>query len=138
MKKILLVLLSILIVGCDPSVFQCGNNLALKLTITDKEAQDTYWKVSGIAVNEYMMYSTPLRWYIEAGFDTSSIPSWQVAYNDCVGFEEIHFELNLEPDDTLYWEMYHYNDDIIESDYPDFRIRRLQAQRVSSATELYD
>ena len=130
----LLILLAFLITGCDDSIFSEDANHHpsrldyINLTITEKEAQDTYWRISGTAIN-IGDYSTPTPWYIVASFDTNSVYT-----PDYVGSETIISYTSLIPEDTLYWELYHYNDNIIESNYSDFNIEILKAFEYSWST----
>ena len=140
MRKILLALLTILIVGCDDFNDGCVGTFQLNdyisLTITEKETQDTYWKIGGIAINEGE-YSTPDLWYIQATFLADSMVSayWDYDLDSLIwGMQEDYstykfkeYNTPLEPGDTLYWELYNYNNNI--SDYPDieFEIGVLEA-----------
>ena len=127
MKKMLLLLSMILATGCifDVDYTTVKVNISIvNLTITEKEAYNTYWKVSGIAVNESNYgNATPTPWYIEASFDTTNSNTTP----PYLGTETKTINTSLEPGDTLYWELFHYNNNLIESDYPDFVIKNLHA-----------
>jgi len=128
MKKLLLIVL--LIVGCDETwehiLFGPSNDAyCINLTITEKEASNTFWKVSGMAINEgwnnYYSY-----WKLKAYFDTTNsntTSSYLGTEIDTIYANKKKFGRG----DTLYWELYHYNDNIIESDYPDFVVKNLNA-----------
>ena len=125
MKKMLLLLSMILATGCILDVdytTEKVNISIVNLTITEKEAYNTYWKISGTTIN-MGNYSTPTPWYIEASFDTTNSNTT----SPYLGTETNTIDTSLEPGDTLYWELYHYNNNLIESNYPDFEIKNLHA-----------
>ena len=127
MKKLLLLLSIVLTTGCildlDYTIKKIGRGVSANLTITEKEAYNTYWKVSGIAVNEGNWSNDPISapWYIEASFDTTTTDTTYL------GIETKTINTSLGLGDTLYWEVYHYNNNLIESDYPDFAVKNLHA-----------
>ena len=122
MKKILIILSILLTVGCfdiigSNNVFELDN---INLTITEMEAENYRWKVSGTVVNTGD--TTILApWYIEAMFYSDS------TFTTTFGGDNDRMNFNLEPGVTSYWYLTHSSDAVIEADYPNFTIKDLRA-----------
>ena len=122
MNKILLILSILLIVGCFDII---GSNNVIELddvtlTVTEMEAYNNHWKVSGTAVNTSdATISAP--WYVEAMFYLDS------TYTITVGGDNDRMNFNLEPGVTTYWTLTHSTNDVVEFEYPNFAIKDLRA-----------
>ena len=122
MKKLLLTLSLILITGCydiigSNNVFELNN---VKLTVTELEATNYRWKVTGTIVNTGD--STILApWYIEAMFYSDS------TFTTTFGGDSDRMNFNLEPGVTSYWSLTHSSEAVVEADYPNFAIKDLRA-----------
>ena len=122
MKKILTILTLLLTVGCFDIIG--SNNVSeldnVNLTVTEMEAQNSRWKVSGTVVNTGD--STILApWYIEAMFYSDS------TFTTTFGGDNDRMNFNLEPGVTSYWSLTHSSDAVVEADYPNFAIKDLRA-----------
>ena len=122
MKKILTILSILLTVGCydiigSNNVFELNN---VNLTVTEMEATNTRWKVSGTAVNTGdTTISAP--WYIEAMFYSDS------TYTTTFGGDSDRMNFPLEPGVISYWTLTHSSDAVVEANYPNFTIKDLRA-----------
>ena len=122
MRTILTTLTLLLTVGCfdiigSNNVFELDN---VNLTVTEMEAQNHHWKVSGTATNTGD--STILApWYIEAMFYSDS------TFTTTFGGDNKRMNHPLEPGVTAYWYLTHRSEAVIESDYPNFTIKDLRA-----------
>ena len=122
MKKILTILTLLLTVGCfdiigSNNVFELDN---VNLTVTEMEAQNSRWKVSGTIVNNGdSIIEAP--WYIEAMFYSDS------TFTTTFGGDNDRMNFNLEPGVTSYWSLTHSSEAVIEADYPNFKIKDLRA-----------
>ena len=122
MKKILTILSILLTVGCydiigSNNVFEHNN---VNLTVTEMEATNTRWKVSGTVVNTGD--TTILApWYIEAMFYSDS------TYTTTFGGDNDRMNFPLESGVTSYWSLTHSSDVVVEADYPNFAIKDLRA-----------
>ena len=122
MKKILIILSILLTVGCfdiigSNNVFELDN---INLTITEMEAENYRWKVSGTVVNTGD--TTILApWYIEAMFYSDS------TFTTTFGGDNDRMNFNLEPGVTSYWSLTHSSEAVVESNYPNFTIKDLRA-----------
>ena len=121
-KLILLTLLLLLATGCpgiigSNNVFELNN---VNLTVTEMEATNNRWKVSGTVVNTGD--TTILApWYIEAMFYSySTFTTTFCGDNDRMNF-------NLEAGVTSYWHLTHSSEAVVEADYPNFAIKDLRA-----------
>ena len=122
MRTILTALTLLLIVGCfdiigSNNVFELDN---VNLTVTEMEAQNSRWKVSGTVVNTGD--STILApWYIEAMFYSDS------TFTTTFGGDNDRMNFNLEAGVTSYWHLTHSSEAVVEADYPNFAIKDLRA-----------
>ena len=122
MKKILTILSILLTVGCfdiigSNNVFELDN---INLTVTEMEAENYRWKVSGTVVNTGD--STILApWYIEAMFYSDS------TFTTTFGGDNDIMNFNLESGVTSYWSLTHSSEAVLESDYPNFTIKDMRA-----------
>ena len=122
MRTILTSLTLLLTVGCfdiigSNNVFELDN---VNLTVTEMEAQNNRWKVSGTVVNTGD--STILApWYIEAMFYSDS------TFTTTFGGDNDRINFNLESGVTSYWSLTHSSENVIEADYPNFTIKDLRA-----------
>ena len=122
MRTILTALTLLLTVGCfdiigSNNVFELDN---VNLTVTEMEAQNYRWKVSGTVVNTGD--STILApWYIEAMFYSDS------TFTTTFGGDNDRINFNLESGVTSYWSLTHSSENVIEADYPNFTIKDLRA-----------
>ena len=122
MRTILTALTLLLTVGCfdiigSNNVFELDN---VNLTVTEMEAQNYRWKVSGTVVNTGD--STILApWYIEAMFYSDS------TFTTTFGGDNDRMNFNLEAGVTSYWNLTHSSDAVVEADYPNFTIKDLRA-----------
>ena len=122
MRKILLTLSLLLATGCydiigSNDVFELDN---VTLTVTEMEAQNYRWKVSGTVVNNGdSTISAP--WYIEAMFYSDS------TFTETFGGDNDRMNFPLEPGVTSYWTLTHSSDAVVEANYPNFAIKDLRA-----------
>ena len=122
MKKILTILLILLTVGCfdiigSNNVFELDN---INLTVTEMEATNYRWKVTGTVVNTGD--TTILApWYIEAMFYSDS------TYTTTFGGDSDRMNFYLESGVTSYWSLTHSSDAVVEAEYPNFAIKDLRA-----------
>ena len=130
MKKILLTLSLLLTIGCfdiigSNDVFELND---VNLTVTEMEvvykmgicSADPYWKVSGTAVNvSDTIILAP--WYIEAMFYSDS------TFSETFGGNDIRMNFSLEPGVISYWTLIHRSESVIETSYPNFKIKDLRA-----------
>ena len=122
MRTILTALTLLLTVGCFDIIG--SNNVSeldnVNLTVTEMEAQNYRWKVSGTVVNTGD--STILApWYIEAMFYSDS------TFTTTFGGDNDRMNFNLEAGVTSYWNLTHSSENVIEADYPNFAIKDLRA-----------
>ena len=121
-KLILLTLLLLLATGCrgiigSNNVFELNN---VNLTVTEMEATNYRWEVSGTVVNTGD--TTILApWYIEAMFYSDS------AFTTTFGGDDDRMNFPLESGVTSYWTLTHSSDAVIEADYPNFAIKDFRA-----------
>ena len=121
MKKIVSMLLLLLSTGCfdiigSNNVFELNS---VNLTVTEMEATNTRWKVSGTVENTGD--TTILApWYVEAMFYSDS------TYTTTFGGDNDRMNFNLEPGVTSYWSLSHRSEAVIEADYPNFAIKDLR------------
>ena len=122
MKKIVLMLLLLLSIGCfdvigSNNVFELNN---VTLTVTGMEVSNYRFKVYGTAVNNGD--STILApWYIEAMFYSDS------TFTETFGGDNDRMNFPLEPGVSGYWTLTHSSDAVVEADYPNFAIKDLRA-----------
>ena len=122
MRTILTSLTLLLTVGCfdiigSNNVFELDN---VNLTVTEMEAQNYRWEVSGTVVNTGD--STILApWYIEAMFYSDS------TFTTTFGGDNDRMNFPLESGVTSYWSLTHSTDGVVEADYPNFTIKDLRA-----------
>ena len=122
MRTILTALILLLTVGCfdiigSNNVFELDN---VNLTVTEMEATNSRWKVSGTVTNTGD--TTILApWYIEAMFYSDS------TFTTTFGGDNKRMNFSLEPGITAYWYLIHRSEAVIESNYPDFTIKDLRA-----------
>ena len=122
MRTILTSLTLLLTVGCfdiigSNNVFELDN---VNLTVTEMEATNHRWKVTGTVVNTGD--STILApWYIEAMFYSDS------TFTTTFGGDNDRINFNLESGVTSYWSLTHSSDAVVEADYPNFTIKDLRA-----------
>ena len=122
MKKILLTLILLLATGCSDiigsnNVFELNN---VNLTVTEMEATNYRWKVTGTVVNTGD--TTILApWYIEAMFYSDS------TYTTAFSGDSDRMNFPLESGVTGYWTLTHSSDAVVEADYPNFAIKDLRA-----------
>ena len=122
MKKIVLILPLLFSLGCfdiigSNDVFDLNN---VTLTVTEMEATNYRWKVTGTVVNTGD--TTILApWYVEAMFYSDS------TYTTTFGGDNERMNFPLEPGVTFYWTLDHRSESVIEADYPDFKIKDLRA-----------
>jgi len=122
MKKIVLMLLLLLSIGCfdiigSNNVFELNN---VTLTVTGMEVSNYRFKVYGTAVNNGD--STILApWYIEAMFYSDS------TFTETFGGDNDRMNFPLEPGVSGYWTLTHNSDAVVEADYPNFAIKDLRA-----------
>ena len=122
MRTTLTLLTLLLTVGCFDIIG--SNNVSeldnVNLTVTEMEAENYRWKVSGTVVNTGD--STILApWYIEAMFYSDS------TFKTTFGGDNDRKNFNLEPGTTSYWYLIHRSEAVIESNYPNFTIKDLRA-----------
>ena len=122
MRTILTALTLLLTVGCFDIIG--SNNVSeldnVNLTVTEMEAQNYRWKVSGTVVNTGD--STILApWYIEAMFYSDS------TFTTTFGGDNVRMNFPLESGVTSYWSLTHSSENVIEADYPNFTIKDLRA-----------
>ena len=124
MKKIVLMLLLLLSIGCfdiigSNNVFELNN---VTLTVTGMEVSNYRFKVYGTAVNNGD--STILApWYIEAMFYSDS------TFTETFGGDNDRMNFPLEPGVSGYWTLTHSSDNVVEADYPNFAIKDLRAYK---------
>ena len=122
MRIILTALTLLLTVGCfdiigSNNVFELDN---VNLTVTELEATNSRWKVSGTVTNTGD--TTILApWYIETMFYSDS------TFTTTFGGDSRRMNFSLEPGITAYWYLIHRSEAVIESNYPDFTIKDLRA-----------
>ena len=122
MRTILTTLTLLLTVGCfdiigSNNVFELDN---INLTVTEMEAQNSRWKVSGTVVNTGD--STILApWYIEAMFYSDS------TFTTTFGGDNDRMNFPLESGVTGYWSLTHRSEAVVEADYLNFAIKDLRA-----------
>ena len=122
MRTILTTLTLLLTVGCfdiigSNNVFELDN---VNLTVTEMEAENYRWKVSGTVVNTGD--STILApWYIEAMFYSDS------TFTTTFGGDNDRMNFNLESGVTSYWFLTHSSEAVVEANYPNFAIKDLRA-----------
>ena len=122
MRKILLTLSLLLATGCydiigSNDVFELDN---VTLTVTEMEAQNYRWKVSGTVVNNSDS-TIEAPWYIEAMFYSDS------TFTETFGGDNDRMNFPLEPGVTSYWTLTHSSDAVVEANYPNFAIKDLRA-----------
>ena len=122
MRTILTALTLLLTVGCFDIIG--SNNVSeldnVNFTVTEMEAQNYRWKVSGTVVNTGD--STILApWYIEAMFYSDS------TFTTTFGGDNVRMNFPLESGVTSYWSLTHSSENVIEADYPNFTIKDLRA-----------
>ena len=122
MRTILTALTLLLTVGCFDIIG--SNNVSeldnVNLTVTEMEAQNYRWKVSGTVVNTGD--STILApWYIETLFYSDS------TFTTTFGGDNDRMNFPLESGVTSYWSLTHSSENVIEADYPNFTIKDLRA-----------
>ena len=122
MKKILTIILILLTTGCHDIIG--SNNVSelynINLTVTEMEATNYRWKVSGTVVNTGD--TTILApWYIEAMFYSDS------TFTETFGGDNDRMNFPLEPGVTSYWTLTHSSEVVVEADYPNFAIKDLRA-----------
>ena len=122
MKKILTIILILLTTGCHDIIG--SNNVSelynINLTVTEMEATNYRWKVSGTVVNTGD--TTILApWYIEAMFYSDS------TFTETFGGDNDRMNFPLEPVVTSYWTLTHSSEVVVEADYPNFAIKDLRA-----------
>ena len=122
MRTILTALTLLLTVGCFDIIG--SNNVSeldnVNLTVTEMEAENYRWKVSGTVVNTGD--STILApWYIEAMFYSDS------TFTTTFGGDNDRMNFNLESGVTSYWSLTHSSDVMVEAEYPNFAIKDLRA-----------
>ena len=121
-KLILLTLLLLVATGCkgiigSNNVFELNN---VNLTVTEMEATNNRWKVSGTVVNTGD--TTILApWYIEAMFYSDS------TFTTTFGGDNDRMNFNLEAGVTSYWNLTHSSEAVVEADYLNFAIKDLRA-----------
>ena len=94
------------------------NNVTL--TVTEMEATNYRWKVSGTVVNNGdSTISAP--WYIEAMFYSDS------TFTETFGGDNDRMNFPLESGVTGYWTLTHRSDAVVAADYPNFAIKYLRA-----------
>jgi len=122
MRTILTALTLLLTVGCfdiigSNNVFELDN---VNLTVTEMEAQNYRWKVTGTVVNTGD--TTILApWYIEAMFYSDS------TFTTTFGGSTERMNFPLESGVTAYWNLNHHSEAVLEADYPNFTIKDLRA-----------
>ena len=122
MRTILTTLTLLLTVGCfdiigSNNVFELDN---INLTVTEMEAENYRWKVSGTVLNTGD--STLLApWFIEAMFYSDS------TFTTTFGGDNDIMNFNLESGVTSYWSLTHSSEAVLESDYPNFTIKDMRA-----------
>ena len=122
MRTILTALTLLLTVGCfdiigSNNVFELDN---INLTVTEMEATNYRWKVTGTVVNTGD--TTILApWYVEAMFYSDS------TYDTTFGGDNDRMNFNLEPGVTSYWFLTHSSEAVVEANYPNFAIKDLRA-----------
>ena len=122
MKKIVLILPLLFSLGCfdiigSNDVFELNKVI---LTVTEMEAQNSHWKVSGTALNT--SDSTILApWYIEAMFYSDS------TFTETFGGDNYRMNFPLESGVTGHWTLTHNSDGVVEANYPNFTIKDLRA-----------
>ena len=122
MKKIVLILPLLFSLGCFDII---GSNDFFELnkvilTVTEMEAQNSYWKVSGTSLNTGD--STILApWYIEAMFYSDS------TFTETFGGDNDRMNFPLESGVTGHWTLTHSSSAVLEADYPNFAIKDLRA-----------
>ena len=122
MKKILTILSILLTVGCHDiigsnNVFELHN---VNLTVTEMEATNTRWKVSGTVVNTGD--TTVLApWYVEAEFYADS------TFSLLLGGDQYSFNVNLNTNTSTFWTLKFSSSEIVESNYTDFAIKNFRA-----------
>ena len=122
MRTILTALTLLLTVGCfdiigSNNVFELDN---VNLTVTEMEATNYRWKVTGTVVNTGD--TTILApWYIEAMFYSDS------TYTTTFGGDDDRMNFPLESGVTGYWILTHSSDAVVEAEYPNFAIKDLRA-----------
>ena len=122
MRTILTILSILLTVGCydiigSNNVFELNN---VNLTVTEMEATNNRWKVSGTVVNTGD--TTILApWYIEAMFYSDS------TFTETFGGDNDRMNFPLESGVTGHWTLTHSSSAVLEADYPNFAIKDLRA-----------
>ena len=122
MKKILLTLSLFLATGCydiigSNDVFELDN---VTLTVTEMEAQNYRWKVSGTVVNNSDS-TIEAPWYIEAMFYSDS------TFTTTFGGARERMNYPLEPGVIAYWHLDHRSEEVSEIYYINFGIKDLRA-----------
>ena len=122
MKEIVLILPLLFSLGCfdiigSNDVFDLNN---VTLTVTEMEATNYRWKVSGTVVNNGdSTISAP--WYIEAMFYSDS------TFTETFGGDNDRMNFPLESGVTGHWTLNHSSSAVLEADYPNFALKDLRA-----------
>ena len=122
MNKIVLILPLLFSLGCfdiigSNDVFELNKVI---LTVSEMEAQNSHWKVSGTILNTGD--STILApWYIEAMFYSDS------TFTETFGGDNDRMNFPLESGVTSHWTLTHNSDGVVEANYPNFTIKDLRA-----------
>ena len=122
MKKIVLILPLLFSLGCfdiigSNDVFELNKVI---LTVTEMEAQNSHWKVSGTVLNTSDS-SILAPWYIEAMFYSDS------TFTETFGGDNDRMNFPLESGVIGHWSLTHSSSAVLEADYPNFAIKDLRA-----------
>ncbi len=126
MKNILLVLLAFLVLtggSCEPDTVIGAPDVyefEASFTITSLEATLSEFRAQGTVKNTDDEPFYPY-WYIEADFYSDS------TYGLKFGGESESMNFTLDPGESTLWTIEFGHESIIESDYPNFRIKNLRA-----------
>ena len=123
MKKLItLILTAMILTGCTPII---GSNNVFELDdvtieVTQKTYTNTQWQVTGTITN---LGDTTIMapWYIEAQFYSDD------NYTITFGGTATSFNYPLEPGVSAFWTIVHYDDAVVESNYPNFAVKNVRA-----------
>jgi len=128
MKRLLLLLLSFLIIGCENNIIGSKNPGYIEyasFTVVEYDLKYTnWWRVNGTVTNTGNK-SINREWYISADFYTDSTFSTYCSHTYSV------MDITLYPGETVNWSITTPGGDCIEDrdDYPNFVATNIQAYK---------
>ena len=111
-----------MLTGCTPII---GSNNVLELEnvtieVTQKTYTNTQWQITGTITN---LGDTTIMapWHIEAQFYSDD------NYTTTFGGTATSFNYPLESSVSAFWTITHYDDAVVESNYPNFAVKNVRA-----------